>query len=131
MNKINILIDKHIPISKISQKEFKRKYKPWISNELLNKITNKNKVFKKYIKCKDEDRKTQIYEEYKVIKNEITFITRQSKQKYYEDYFTKHKKNLKKTWQGIKEIINIKSKNYDHPSCIIHEGQSIHCRKHS
>ena len=125
MTKINELIDKHMPLTKVSQKEFIKKYKPWLTNELLSKITNKNKLFKKFIKCKNEDRKTQLHEEYKVIKNEITFLTRQSKQTYYEEYFIKHKKNLKKTWQGIKEIINIKSKNYDHPSCIIHEDRSI------
>jgi hypothetical protein len=91
MNKINELIDKHMPLSRISQREFKRKYKPWISNELLTKITSKNKTFKKHIKCKVEDRKTLMYEEYKGIKNEITFLTRQRKKTYYEEYFTKHK----------------------------------------
>ncbi|MCH2406071.1 MAG: reverse transcriptase family protein, partial [Nitrosopumilus sp.] len=32
---------------------------------------------------------------------------------------------LSKTWQGIKEIINIKNKNLDHPSCITHENKNI------
>ena len=96
MTKINELVDKHMPLIKVSQKEFKKIYKTWLTNELLSKITNKNKLFKKFIKCKNEDRKTQLHEEYKVIKNEITFLTRQSKQTYYEEYFIKHKKNLKK-----------------------------------
>ena len=26
--------------------------------------------------------------------------------------------NLQKTWKGIKEIINIKSKNFDYPTCL-------------
>ena len=30
----------------------------------------------------------------------------------------KNSNNLRKIWKGIKEIINIKSKNYDIPTCI-------------
>ena len=37
----------------------------------------------------------------------------------------KAKGNLKKVWQGIKEIINIKSKNFDHPTCIIDGSNTI------
>ena len=83
MNKTNELVDKYMPMVKISQKEFKRKYKPWITNEILNKISDKNKKFKKYIRCKDENLKTKNYDEYKTIKNDITFLTRQSERKYY------------------------------------------------
>ena len=35
-------------MKKMSQKEFKRKYKPWISDEIIRKIKHKNKIFKKY-----------------------------------------------------------------------------------
>ena len=59
---------------------------------------------------------------YKNIKNEITNLTRQSKKDYYKQYFTE---NLQKIWKGIKEIINIKSKNYTQPTCIIEKNQII------
>ena len=29
-----------------------------------------------------------------------------------------NKNNLQKIWKGIKEIINIKSKNFDYPTCL-------------
>ena len=54
--KINELLDKYMP-AKVSQKEFKRRYKPWITDLILFKINNKNKVFKKYVKCKDATQK--------------------------------------------------------------------------
>ena len=41
---INRLVDRYIPLTKVSQKEFKRKYKPWISNEVLHKINQKNSI---------------------------------------------------------------------------------------
>ena len=125
MSKINMLLDKYMPLKKISQKEFKRKFKPWISNEILCKIEYKNKIFKKYIKCKVADRKQQLNMEYKQIKNEITSLTRVGKKTYYEKYFSSNKKNLQKIWKGIKEIINIKSKNFDHPTSIFDGKKNI------
>ena len=59
------------------------------------------------------------------MKNEITENTRVNKKNYYENYFTKHKDNLSKTWKGIKEIINLKNKSSDFPSCIIDKGVTI------
>ena len=41
LQKINELLDKYMPLKKVSQKEFKRRYKPWITDEILLKIKNK------------------------------------------------------------------------------------------
>ena len=125
MTKINILLDKYMPLRKINKKEFRRRYKPWISDEILSKIDNKNRLFKKYVKCKNSERKIELNNNYKTQKNEITNLTRQSKKAYYDKYFTENKNNLKKIWQGIKNIINIKSKNQDHPTCLISEEKTI------
>ena len=40
---INYLLDKYLPWKKLTKKEHKRKYKPWISDEILSKIKVKNK----------------------------------------------------------------------------------------
>ena len=48
LNKINDLLDKHMPLKKISQKDFKKRFKPWITNEILFMIKRKNKIFKRY-----------------------------------------------------------------------------------
>ena len=45
-------------------------------------------------------------------------MTRLGKKAYYQKYFAENKDNLQKTWKGIKEIINIKSKNFDYPTCL-------------
>ena len=119
MLKINNLLDKHMPVKKVSQKEFKRKFKPWITNDILRKIEVKNKLFKKYINLKNADRKQRVFNEYKIAKNEITFLTREGKKAYYKNYFSNHKNNLQKVWKGIKEIINITNKNFDHPTSLL------------
>ena len=77
------------------------------------------------VKCKDRDQKLVFETEFKSIRNDITRLTRNNKKNYYDRYFTKHKSNLSKTWQGIKEIINMKGKNSDYPSCIIVDGNTV------
>ena len=118
LTNFNSILDVHMPFRKKTRREFKQKYKPWISNHILSKISEKNKVLRKYISSKDPERKSALYDEFKAIKNEITFFTRSGKNAYYKKYFSENKNNLQKIWKGIKEIINIKSQNYDHPTCI-------------
>ncbi|EDO40881.1 predicted protein [Nematostella vectensis] len=42
-----------------------------------------------------------------------------SKEKYYEDYFSAHLKNVKEIWKGIKQIITLKASPVSIPSKII------------
>ena len=81
-------------------------------------------MFKKYRECKNSVTKANLLKEYKILKNNLVSETRQSKKDYYAKYFTEHKDNLQKTWQGIKEVINIKSKSYIQPTCVIDENKA-------
>lgn len=125
LTKMINLLDKHMPLRKISQKEFKRQFKPWISDEILHMIGEKNKLFKKYVKCKDSVLKNTYNNEYKGIKNVINHSLKNNKKAYYNDYFTRYKQDLQKVWSGIKNIINIKNKNLDYPTCITHNDELV------
>ena len=118
LSKFNELLDFHAPLKKISHKQFKQKFKPWISTFILSKIDEKNKSLRKYLRAKNPVHKNEMYSQFKALKNEVTFLIRTSKKEYYKQYFAKNKDNIKKIWKGIKEIINIKSKNFDHPTCL-------------
>jgi len=118
LSKFNVLLDKHLPNKKMTQKQFKQKYKPWISNEVIHKISDKNKILKKIVKCKDAIRKNVLSDQFKGLKNEVTHLTRTGKKTFYQKYFAENKNNLQKVWKGIKEIINVKSKNFDSPVCL-------------
>ena len=107
-----------MPPKKLSNKEFKRMYKPWITNGIVNSISRENKLYNKYTKTKDNAQKIIYFEEYKILRNTINELVRISKKAYYESFFTEHNNNIKKVWQGIKEIVNIKSKNLNNPTCI-------------
>ena len=60
------VIDDYMP-----NKEFRRRYKPWISKGILISINRKNKWYNKYIKCKNNELKIRIFTEYKTLKKQI------------------------------------------------------------
>ena len=73
------VIDEYIPLRKITNNEFKRRYKPWISKGILISINRKNKLYKKYIKCANNELKIQIFNEYKILKKQINELVRLGK----------------------------------------------------
>ena len=73
----------------------------WITSAILTSTGRKNKLYKKYIKCKNTVSRNQIYQEYKTLKNEITQIIKLSKEKHFTRYFTANNYNLRKLWDGI------------------------------
>ena len=98
-NKVNKVINKHAPL-KVSSRKAKQLLKPWITKGLLKSIKIKNKLF--YSGQTDR---------YKLYRNSISKLTRVSKKLYYHNYFTTNLQNMKKTWEGINNLINRKSKN--------------------
>ena len=112
IEKINELLDKYAPLKKLSQKQFKQRFKPWITDKILDKISLKNKFLHLSATCKNAEDKINLYNKFKNIKNEITYLTRKGKKEFYEKYFADNKNNLKKIWKGIKDILNIKAKPF-------------------
>lgn len=74
---------------------------------------------------KDPVRKSAVHTENKLIRNRIVELTKISKQNHYRQYFANNNKNLRKMWQGIKDIINVKAKSNDMPSCISEKNNLI------
>ena len=118
LSEINKILDKYMPLKKISNREFKRTYKPWITDGILNSINRKDKLYNKYVKTKNKTAKEELHKDYKMLRNQVNELIRLSKKNYYGKYFEKHTNNIKKIWQGIKTIVNIKSKNYNSPTSI-------------
>ena len=88
-------------------------------------IKQKHKVYKLYTKVKKGPIKDDLFKTYKSLKNNLLNSTRTKKKEYYQQYFLEHRKNMKKVWNGIKSIINIKSKSFDTPTCIEANGSTI------
>ena len=85
--KINEIIDNYAPLRKLSKKEIKQLSKPWITVGIRNSISKHDKLLRKFIKCKDVDRKNAIHREYKILCNEIVSLIRTSKKNNYIIFF--------------------------------------------
>ena len=52
---INPLVDKYLPIKKLTKKEVKNHFKPWITLGLRKSISRRDKLHRKYIKAKNSE----------------------------------------------------------------------------
>ena len=89
-------------------------------------MNERNKILNKIKKEREEIKKEELFVNYKVIRNKIVNDLRVSKSVYFKTYFENHKKNMKKTWDGIRSIINIKQKNYSNISSINIENKCLY-----
>ena len=98
-------VERHATIKKLSTKEVKLRHKPWISNELIKMIKIRNKLHRRKKTSKSNN------EKYQKIVQLIRIIREMKKSKldHYNKYFEKHRNDVKKTWNGIRSIINIKN----------------------
>jgi len=100
-NKLNKIVNKHAPIKTISNRKARQLSKPWITKGLRTSIKIKNKLYASGDLSK-----------YKIYRNRICSLTRISKQQYYFKFFNSNLNNMKKTWEGINNILARKTKNY-------------------
>ena len=57
------------------------------------------------------------------MRNLIISLIRSSKKDYYAFYFEQHKSNVKKTWEGIRNIVKITKKNYSSPTQLFYNNK--------
>ena len=84
--------------------------KPWLTKGIMTSVKKKNILYRKFIRARRDEEKTTLYNQLKTYRNTINKLTKISKGKHYQKYFHEHKKNMLKTWNGIKSIININKK---------------------
>jgi len=80
----------------------------------LKSINKKNKVYKKFIKSKDQ----QYYIQYKYYREILNRLIRKNKRNHYNNYFATNINNIKKIWIGINELTNRKVKNRENITCL-------------
>ena len=122
---VNTVIDKYLPLKKLTRKEIKLQNKPWITKDICKAIKRRETLYRKFIKAKDPLIKEQYHKNYKDLRNQIVLICRESKKMYYQIFFNENSNDLKKTWKGIKSIINIKTNNSFIPTSIMSNNEII------
>ena len=106
---INNLLDICAPYKNLSKKEIKLKSKPWISTKIQSLMKKRDKLLTKFLKHKKKDSQlaAKIYNEYKLIRKNITRMKRDSKMEYYKKFFDSTKNKMSTIWEGIRSIVNI------------------------
>ena len=104
------MLEKHAPLKQLNKQELKFQQKPWITQGLQISIKKKNTLFSRYITCKERIHEKDLHLKYKSYRNLLSTLLKDSKQKYFTDFFKSNNNDIKKTWNGIKSIISIKNK---------------------
>ena len=99
------LTNKHAPIKKRSRKEMKLKDKPWINSKIQKMMRIRDRILQKLKKQQTDDN----LKLYKKFRNRVSNELKESKARYYHNYFATNSNNMKKLWSGIKTIISHKS----------------------
>ena len=98
-------VNRHAPIKNLKPKEIKMKANPWITPELCHMIKTKNKLFERK---KRQPTNENVKLLYNMFQNRVNRELKKSKTSY-ATYFEKHCFNIKKNWEGIRSIVNIKN----------------------
>ena len=110
---VNRILDKHEPTKIIEKNENEIPSKPWVTRGIKTSVKIRDKFYKQIIKRKSKQQKLSKHNSYKKYRNKITGLLRISRQTYYQKYFEKNKKNSKRIWQGIPEIISSRKSKKD------------------
>ena len=116
LSKIDSLLETNAPLKKLNKKELKFLSKPWITQSLQNSVKKKNKIYSKFVKCKNQKLKELYHSNYKTHRNLLSTLLKRAKEKYFTEFFNENIKDIKKTWIGIKSLVSMKHKNNDTPS---------------
>ena len=99
------LVKKHAPLKKLSKKEIKLRNKPWINSRIQKMMRLRDKTLKNLRRKPDAAVKLL----YKQFRNRVAIEQKESKAKYFQNYFNVNSNNMKLLWTGIKSIISIKN----------------------
>ena len=90
-------------------------------------MKKRDKLLHKYCKAKEKDSLhiQAIYEEYKVTRNSITRMKRESKIDYYRTYFEVNKTKASSIWKGIRSIVNIQNSSKKDIKLLNDKGKNI------
>ena len=94
------LLDKYLPLKKLSNNDHKRKYKPWITLGILTSMKQRNKLFSKYTRTKKLNQKNILHAEYKSLRNRIIDLISTSKQNFFRNYFEINANHLERHKQN-------------------------------
>ena len=96
LKSVKSIFDRHVSLIRVT-KRMEKPYKyPKPTRDILVSFKKKNKIFHRFCRAKDPERKKSLHETLKKYRN-IANLTRISKEKHCKNYFQENKNNLCKT----------------------------------
>ena len=107
VTKFENVVDEFAPMRKASRKENKLRCRPWLTRRLKS-IQIKNKMYNNLREKPD----TSQSHKYKIYRNLLNRLIKQTKVDYYHNVLKNNKNNSKKVWNIVNELVyNRKQKN--------------------
>ena len=106
---LQLIVHKHAPRKQIFQSKQKQFSKPWITNDILKSIKNKQNMYRTHFLSNNLP-PPQKKAEYKKYSKKLNHLKTVSKKVYYCKQFNLHRNNLKATWKLIGTLIKWKTK---------------------
>ena len=105
VSKLDGCAERHAPTQKLTPKKIKLALKPWITTEIQNLMKVRDRLFERKKRQPDNEHVREVYNR---VRNRVSHELDKSKKQHYESYFDEMNTNIKKTWEGIRKIVNVK-----------------------
>ena len=105
IKKLDGCAERHAPTHKLNPRETKFALKPWITPEIQNLMRIRDRLFERKKRQPQNDHVREVYNR---VRNRVSRQLEKSKKEHYESYFDEMNSNIKKTWEGIRKIVNVK-----------------------
>jgi len=113
------------PIKRLTKKEKGLIERPWITLGISTSMKTRDICYEEFLEEKDKPLKSLKFNIYKQKRNMITSLIRLSKKKFYSDFFIENQSNVKKTWEGIRQLLNVSKKNNSKISKLSHNDSTV------
>ena len=97
--------ERNAPIEKLKPKQIKLKLKPWITDDIKKLIKIRDNLF---ARKKRQPENMHVKEVYNIARNRVSRALSKCKIEYNQKYFEQLSTNIKKTWEAIRKIVNVK-----------------------
>jgi len=119
------LVNKYMPMSKLSRKETRFHNKPWITTAIKKSIAQKDKMHISAKKTGDQKK----WEDYKKYRNILTRTKAKAYESYYYQKVQEYGQDKAKTWRLINEIARRKKNKRSSVDCIVDKNGEKHRNK--
>ena len=112
-------------IDRDSNNEISLEIKSYQLKGIKTSIYQRNKLYNLFLRAKELKHKNEFHCKYKIYRNKIVDLLRNSKTNHYKNFFLSNITNSKNTWTGIKQLIN--NKKSTTPNIDLNIKESLEC----